>query len=440
MDISGAKKFLSTDLWRVRNKEVSPIRFLGVRVLRMMVLTARGLMDGRWQLRASALTYYSMLSVVPAMAFIFGIAQGFGLEAHLQNFLYKNFEGQEDIVSGILEFSRTLLTNVKGGVMAGIGLIILFWAIFRVLSQIENAFNEIWGIKRPRPLGRRVVDYLALMLIFPFLMVISSTVTVFVTSEVPAFVNRIDLLGAVSPLILFLLQLTPYFVLWLLFTYLYIFMPNAKIKFGSGALAGVVAGTGYQVFQNIYIGSQLGLARYNAIYGSFAALPLFIIWLHFSWLIVLFGAELACAHQNAESEDFGLEVPSLSYSLKRLLALRIMHLIISRFISGPRDLDAAAVARKLDTPVQLVNQVVYELVESGLVSEVKLNEEGNIIYQPAQDPEHLTIKYVIDCLEQNGREDIRVAHSETMDKLVESLKILSQTVEASPANRLLKDL
>lgn len=440
MDISSTKKFLTTDLWRVRNQDVTRTRFLGIRVLRIVVLTVRGLTDGRWQLRASALTYYSLLSIVPAMAFIFGIAQGFGLEKHLQNVLYKNFQGQADIINRILEFANTLLQNVKGGVMAGIGLIILFWAVFGVLSQIEYAFNEIWGIKRPRPLGRRIVDYLALILIFPFLMVISSTVTVFVTTEVPAFVNRIDLLGAISPVILFLLKLTPYFVLWLLFTYLYIFMPNAKIKFASGALAGLVAGTGYQLFQNVYIGSQVGLARYNAVYGSFAALPLFIIWMQFSWLIVLFGAELACAHQNAKTEDFGIDVPSLSHSLKRLLALRIMHLVIARFIDGIRDLDTATISVKMDAPVQLVNQVIYELVESGLVSEVKLAEEGTVVYQPAQDPDRLTIKYVIDCLEQNGREDIRVAGSETMNKLIDSLKILGEAVENSPANRLLKDL
>ena len=440
MNITDTKKFLTTDLWRVRSQEVSRTRLLGIRVLRILVLTVRGLMDGRWQLRASGLTYYSLLSIVPAMAFIFGVAQGFGLEKTLQRVMFRYLPGQEDIINRILEFANTLLQNVKGGVMAGVGLVILFWAIFRVLSQIEAAFNEIWGIKRPRRLGRRIVDYLALMLIFPFLMIISSTVTVFITSEVPAFVNRIDLLGAVSPVILFLLQLTPYFVLWLLFTYLYIFMPNAKVRFASGALAGLVAGTGYQIFQSVYIGSQVGLARYNAIYGSFAALPLLIIWLHFSWLIVLFGAELACAHQSANAEDFGLDSPAPSHSLKRLLALRIMHLVINRFIEGARDLDAAAVSKKLDIPVQLVNQIMYELVESGLVSEVKRDDQGNVYYQPAQDPGRLTIKYVIDCVEQNGREDIQLAHSETLDKLTDNLKVLGQAMESSPANRLLKDI
>ncbi len=439
-DISRAIQFITTDIWRIRSGDLSPNRSFLIRFLRILILTVRGIVEDRWHLRASALTYYSLLSIVPVVAMVFGIAKGFGFEKTLEGLLYENFEGQEQVIGRVVDFSHTLLQNVKGGLVAGIGLLILFYTVIKILSQIESAFNDIWGIKRPRSLGRKITDYLSLMLIGPFLFFISSTIMVVINSGAKLVVEKISLLAAFSPIIFFTLKLLPYGVIWVLFGFLYIFIPNTKVHFRSGVLAGVIAGTLYVVFQYVYINFQIGVAKYNAIYGSFAALPLFILWLQLSWVIVLFGAELAFAHQNVDTYEFEPDCVNISSRYKRLLSLRIVHLLIRQFHNGEKGWDAAQISHKLEIPIRLVQQIIFELISSGILSEVKFSESSEVGYQPARDPDTMTIKYVIDALEQQGSDNIPVAPSEELDRLSESLKAFNDLIEKSSANKCLKEI
>jgi membrane protein len=236
------------------------------------------------------------------------------------------------------------------------------------------------------------------------------------------------------------LKLLPYGVIWVLFGFLYIFIPNTKVHFRSGVLAGVIAGTLYVVFQYVYINFQIGVAKYNAIYGSFAALPLFILWLQLSWVIVLFGAELAFAHQNVDTYEFEPDCVNISSRYKRLLSLRIVHLLIGQFFKGEKGWDAAQISHNLEIPIRLVQQIIFELISSGILSEVKFNEGGEVGYQPARDPDTITIKYVIDALEQQGSDNIPVAQSEELDRLSESLKAFNDLIEKSSANKCLKEI
>ena len=439
-DISRAIQFITTDIWRIRSGDLSRNRSFLIRLLRILILTIRGLGEDRWHLWASALTYYSLLSIVPVVAMVFGIAQGFGFEKTLEKLIYENLEGQEQIVTRVVDFAHALLQNVKGGLVAGIGLLILFYTIIKILSQIESAFNDIWGIKRPRSFGRKITDYLSIMLISPFLFVISSALTVMINSGAKMVVEKISLMAPFSPVIFFLLKLLPYGVLWVLFSFLYIFIPNRRVHFTSGVLAGIIAGTLYVLFQWVYIRFQIGVAKYNAIYGSFAALPLFIIWLQLSWVIVLFGAELAFAHQNVDTYEFEPDCRNISSHFKRLLSLQIVHLLIKQFLKGEKGWDAAQISHNLEIPIRLVQQIIFELISSGIISEVKFNENGDVGYQPARDPDTLTIKYVIDALERQGSNDIPVVKTEELDKLSESLKAFGDLIEKSPKNLHLKEI
>jgi membrane protein len=439
-DISKAIQFITTDIWRVRAGDLSPNKSLWIRILRILILTIRGIVEDRWILRASALTYYSLLSIVPVFAMIFGIAKGFGLEKALEKLLYENLEGQEQIIQKVVDFAHALLQNVKGGLVAGIGLLILFYTIIKILSQIENAFNDIWGIKNARSLGRKITDYLSLMLISPFLFFISSTITVVINSGAKYVIEKISLLATFSPIIFFMLKLLPYGVIWVLFSFIYIFIPNTKVRWRSGIMAGVIAGTLYVVFQFIYINFQIGVAKYNAIYGSFAALPLFIIWLQLSWVIVLFGAELAFAHQNVDTYEFEPDCENISSHYKRLLSLRIVQLLIKQFLNGEKGWSAAEISHNLEIPIRLVQQIIFELISSGILSEVKLDEGGEVGYHPARDPDTMTIKFVIDALEHEGSDNVPVAQSEELDKLSESLKAFSDLIEKSSANQCLKEI
>jgi len=438
--ISELIKFLTIDLWRIRSRDVPRSRWFLVRLLRICVLSIRGLIEDKGPLRASALTFWSLLSVVPVAAMLFGIAKGFGFERALKSQLITKLEGQEEVVSWIIKFAETTLETTRGGVIAGLGMLFLFWTIIKVLSNIEQSFNDIWGIKKARPFTRKITDYLSLMLIGPVLFIMSSTATVLITSRVKSIVEQISLLGAVSPFIFLMLKLLPYCAVWALFIFMYMFMTNTKVHFKSALLAGIIAGTLYQIFQWIYIVFQIGVSKYNAIYGGFAALPLFLIWLQVSWHIVLFGAEISFAYQNVDTYDFEPDCLRVSYSFKRLLSLRIAQLLVKDFSNGERYCDETEISHKLEIPIRLVRQILFELVESGIVSQVRLDDDQVSAYQPALSPEGITIKFVLDALETYGSDNIPVAKSEELGKLSESLKKFDELIEKSPANLPLKDI
>lgn len=432
--------FIKTDIWRIRSRELPRVKAAGIRLLRIVILSARGFENHDCLFRASALTFYSLLSIVPVLAMAFGIAKGFGFEATLENQLFQTFQGQEEVVRRVMDFARSLLENAKGGVIAGAGLLLLFWSIVRLLGNIEDAFNHIWGIERPRTIARKTSDYLSAMLICPILLILSSTVTVVIKSQVQLVVEKIALLGAISPAIFFTLKLLPYCVIWILFTFVYMFMPNTKIRFGSGLFAGIVAGTLYQVFQVVYLTFQIGVAKYNAIYGSFAALPLFLLWLQLSWMIVLLGAEISSAHQHVETYEFEPDCSSVSHAFKKLLTLRVAHLLVNDFARGSRPLSAIQIAGTLEIPIQLVRDMLHQLVASEIVSELCDKEGKETSYQPACSIDLLTIKYVIDKLEEYGTDTVPVVRSMELERLSECLKAFGEAVENSPANIRLKEI
>jgi membrane protein len=432
--------FLKKDIWRLRARDLSTPEWYLIVPLRVILLTIRGLTEGKAHLQASALTFYSILSVVPVLAMGFGIAKGFGFQKNLEKLLIENFQGREEIAQKIIHFAQTALENVKGGLVAGIGIIILFWAIVMILSHIESALNDVWGVKKGRTIVRKISDYLSLMLICPVLFFMSSGLTVFITSSARMMVERIAILKAVSPAIFFSLGLTRFLTLWVLFTFLYIFLPNTKVRFKAGLIGGVLAGTLFILFQWFYIVLQVGVARYNAIYGSFAALPLFFIWLRYSWLIVLFGAEVSFATQNVNTFEFEQDCLTASYAFKRQLALRIVHLMVKRFSNGEEPLDADQIAQCLDTPVRLVHELLYKLGECGLISETVRLEGGTLAYQPAHDPDILTIQSVIDTMEQWGSDKIPIQASESLGKIAESLAAFDDLIKTSPKNLRLKEI
>ena len=270
--------------------------------------------------RASALTYYTLLSIVPVIGLVFGIAKGFGLEKIIQNQILQFAQRggwQEGVVDRMLSFSSSLLEQTKGGLIAGVGVVFLFWTLISILGNIEGSFNDIWEVRRSRTYMRKFTDYLAIAVFTPILVIISSSFTVVAASEAKLVVQKIALLGAISSVIFFLLNLLPYVSIWFLLTLNYMVLPNTRVPLRAGITAGIVAGTVYQIVQWIYIKFQIGVASYGAIYGSFAALPLFLVWLQISWMIVLFGAEIAFAHEHAETFGFHPDHSRISMSSKK---------------------------------------------------------------------------------------------------------------------------
>lgn len=438
--LSKVINFVTVEIWRIQLKSYSRTKAFLIKQLRVIVLAVRGFGEDKCKFRASALTFFSLLSIVPVIAMMFGIAKGFGLEARVEAEILKRLEGQEEIATKVIEFANSLLENAKGGFIAGVGVIFLLWAVIKLLGNIEKSFNEIWGVKRPRSMGRKFSDYVSVVLLCPILLVVAGSATVVISSQVRALLAKLPFFSSLGPLVALLLRMLPYCTIWLMFTFVFIFMPNTKVRFRSGLLAGIVAGTIFQIVQWAYINFQIGVAKYGAIYGSFAALPLFLLWLQISWLVVLFGAELSFAHQNVETYEFEQDCLSVSHSYKRLLSLLVAHHLVQNFCNGEKPSGASQISQKLEIPIRLVRQILYELAESGIVCEVKTDGDREAAYQPGRGVEALTVKYVIDALEKRGYSAIPVIRSDGLDKLSDCLDRFGKAIEGSPANVPLKDI
>ena len=441
--IVGAINFVTVDVWRVKLEDMPFGKSFFIKQLRIFLLTLRGFDEDKCLLRASSLTFYSLLSIVPVMAMLFGIAKGFGYEKLLQDKIREfasDIPGQKEVLTKIIEYAQTLLESTRGDVMTGVGLILLFWSVIKVLGHIEASLNDIWEIKTSRSWGRKFSDYLAVMLLSPMLILVSSSATVFVISQITLMTERIGLSTVISPLISLIFKLSPYVLIWILFTVIYVLMPNTKVNLKAGLIAGIIAGTIFQIVQWGYISFQIGVARYNAIYGSFAALPLFLMWVQISWWVVLFGAELSFANQNVGTYEYELDSLKVSPAFKKVLILQVAHLLIKNFANGDRPLTDVEICSRLKIPIRLAHSILYDLVQSRVITETRTEDDQRYGYQPARDINTLTIKSVVDAVEQVGTSDIPVARTGEFAALEQALDKFREEMAASPANKLLKDI
>ncbi len=414
-----------------------------IRYLRIILLASRGFMRDGGQKTASVLTYYSLLNVVPVVAVAFAIAKGFGLEKLIEKQILQMADKanwQADITTQILSFSHKLLEQAKGGLIAGVGVALLFWTVISILGKIEESLNDIWEVKKSRTLVRKFSDYIAMMVFAPVLFIISSSATVLVASQVKVIVNKLALLGVFSKIIFLLLNLLPYVSIWILLTMLYLIMPNTKIPIRSAILGGIAAGTITQIVQWIYIKFQIGAASYGAIYGSFAALPLFLAMLQMSWMIVLFGAEIAYANEHYETFGFHPDYSRMSVSSKKLLMLRVFHLLTKKFSLGEKPLGVSQIAHTLEIPVRLVRQLLHELSEVGLVVETSKGIKSEVAFQPGRSIENITVKLALDEYEKYGITKIPDYQSDEAEKISKYLQDISEAIEKSPGNVRLKEI
>src|SRR4030043_1411375 len=435
--VSRILTFFKTGVWETRLKDLSPIEAFFLKCLRIILLASRGFMRDHCQKTASVLTYYSLLNLVPVVAVAFAMAKGFGLEKLIEKQILEMAEKanwQADITTQIISFSHNLLNQAKGGLIAGVGIVLLLWTVISIMGKIEESLNEIWEIKKARTLTRKFSDYMAMMVLGPVLLIISSSATVLLASQVKVIVSKIAFLGVLGKALLLLLNLLPYVSIWTLLTMLYLIMPNTKIPLRSAIVGGIFAGTIAQIVQWIYIKFQIGVASYGAIYGSFAALPLFLGLLQMSWMIVLFGAEIAHANEHYETFGFHPDYSRISISSKKLLILRIFHLLTKKFSLGEKPLSAHQIAHTLEIPVRLVRHLLYELIDIGLVVETTKGIKSEVAFQPGRTIEDITVKFALDEYEKYGITKLPDYQSDEADKISMFLKDISDTTEKSPGN------
>ncbi len=434
------KDFITHGIWKVDLKQLNWYRRVLIKTLRTFSLAYRGFNEDKVNLRASALTFYSILSVVPILAMGFGVAKGFGFEEKLKLILEQNLKGQEEVATWLIDFAGNMLNSVQGGWIFGIGLVFLFWTVMQVLGNIENAFNSIWQVKRSRYLFRKFSDYLAIMLIAPVLVLLSSSSQVFIIEWVDRMTTDVNFFGYVGPVLYSFVQLIPFIIVWLLFLFIYMVMPNIKVNFASALLAGIIAGTAFQFLQWGYIHFQIGVSRYNAIYGSFAALPLFLVWLHWSWLIVLFGAEISFSAQNHYQYEYETEIKGLNLLSKQKISLYLLHTVVKNFEEGLPPLTAQQLSMKLKIPVRLVRHLLYEMVECRIIVETTSMELKEPAFMPGRDISNLTIDYVLNALNLKGIEFSFHEEALALSRIENCMAGFQKSIESSAMNGQVKDL
>lgn len=393
-------QFLQKDIWRITPDEVTPVKYLLLEVLKKLLLAIRFFTAKRVLQKASALTYSMLLAIVPIMAVVFAIARGFGYNKYIEVWFRDAFQSQPQAADIIIGFVNSYLVHTQSGVFLGVGLVFMLYTVLMLVSNVEDAFNEIWQVKKPRSIFRTFTDYLAMFFLFPIIIVLTSGISIFmatVADSLPDFL----LLG---PVVRWLIDLSPYVLMSGMFIALYIFMPNTRVRLKSALVPGILAGIAMQGLQIFYIHSQMFLSSYNAIYGSFAALPLFMLWVQISWTICLFGAELCYTNQNLDYYDYDANTGEISHRYKLLMASLLMSKICKRFANGQRAYSAYELRGLTNVPIRIVNDLLYELIDAKLLIEISGDEKGETSrFMPAEDINNLTYGVLVDRMESKGQ-------------------------------------
>lgn len=427
-------RFFTHDIWRISSIDGSVKRVGLYNLLKSFVLAIRNISGAQLNIRAGALTYSTLLSIVPILAVLFAIARGFGFQNIVQSELFRYFSGQEDLLRKAMNFIDQSLEYAKGGVFLGIGIVLLLYTVFSLLSKIESNFNDIWQIKRARSYVRQFTDYLALIIITPVFLILNAGFSLLLST---AAGQEHILSWAIAPVA----KVIPYLITVLLFVFLYMYVPNTKVKFGSALFAGLFTGIAFQIFQILYISGQIWISKYNAIYGSFAALPLLLLWLQLSWFICLFGAELAFAHQNVSKFDFEQETKNISRRYRDFILLTVMYIIVKRFETGEKPYTADVLSEQYRIPTQLASDTLDTLLKIGLIVETPAEDDKVVpAYIPALDIGRISVGYLFDKLDTYGSEDFRIDIKNDFSKEWQTILNMREMVCQRENTVLIKDL
>lgn len=392
--------YLQVDIWRTPPTDRPPLSRLLNEVVKVVYLAVSFFTGKRVMTQAAALTYSSLLAIVPIMAVVFAIARGFGYSKYIEVWFRDALSSQPQVAEIIIGWVNSYLVHTKSGIFLGVGLLFMLYTVLMLVNNIEQTFNEIWQVKQPRSIFRTFTDYLAMFFLFPILIVISSGLSIFLAtmaSSLPDFL----LLG---PALRAALSLLPYVLMSALFIALYVFMPNTHVRVRSAVVPGILAGIAMQWLQFFYIHSQIWVTGYNAIYGSFAALPLFMLWVQISWTICLFGAVLCYASQNLEFFDYKTETGDISHRYQLMLSALIMGHVCRRFADGGKPFTAYDLRELTGIPIRIVNDLVYQLIDARLLIEISSDEKSESShFMPAESLSNLSLGVMTDRLEAKGR-------------------------------------
>ena len=401
-----------------------------VRLYKLLFYMVRGMLNHGTLVRSAAMTYYTITSLVLIVAVAFAVVKGFGLADTLVGSLYGLFPQYPEIIDYLVSFAENALARTQGGVVAAVALVMLFWSVIQLFGSIESAFNNIWEVKTSRSIARQWSDYLAVTLIVPILWIVA-----YVMGNYMEDVLRDTWYFAI------LSRMSSMLFIWLMFTLLYLIIPNAKVKLASALTAGIVAGTCFLLFQWGYVYIQKAMTSYNAIYGSFAALPLFLLWVQISWQILLIGGELSFAYQNVTRFGEEHEWQRISYDQRRKVMLAAMVLVVRHFRNRGGAVSAEELRHELNLPTRIVNDVLFHLTKAEqLIDARKSEDEREASYAPAYDIAQMTLYGVLAAVENYGENPLEFQPDTDLKRVEEVLDGIKSDSLASARNIHLTEL
>ena len=400
--MQSVKTFLNEGIWQVNTEELPRLKRMYYNTLKIAILTIRQFGNDHILDRAASITYTTLFSIIPILALLFAIAKGFGFGNILEEQMRENsfiMNQQYEMVFSLID---SYLMHAKSGVFIGAGVLMLFVSVYFLTSAIELNVNAIWQAQKPRNILRMITDYFSMLLVIPILMIATSGITIFMTT----YVKEVESFLILGPLMQFAIKLVPYLITWSIFIAIYIFVPNTHVKFSHVIIPGILAGTAFQAFQYFYINSQIWVSNYNAIYGSFAAIPLFLLWANISWVICLVGVEIAYLSQNLDSFSYDLGTKKISRLSHDYIATIIMSLLCKRLDQGGDTYTSEALSKEIKLPIRLTKKILLELVNCRLVYRTAdFKDSGNATrYIPAVDISKASVETLLNTLDTSGEE------------------------------------
>lgn len=390
-------KYCQNDVWNDTRSNWK------VNTIKVINLSTRSFLNGDLQTKACSLAFRTLLAIVPALALVCAIGRGFGLQQVLMDQLISHLPSQAQLLRTAFSFVDSYLNQASGGIFVGVGILFLFWTLISLLRNIELTFNNIWQVPKGRSIWRMVTDYLAILIVLPVLLACSSGISIFMSTSL----SRLLPFSFMQPAIEVLFDFVGLMITWLFFAGTYMLIPNTKVRFRNAIIPGILVGTSVQVLQWLFLSGQLYVAKYNAIYGSFSFLPLFLIWMQLVWLFTLIGGVLCYAMQNISEYNFGSNISNISISYRRRTTIAVMTIIAQRFEKGMLSMTINQLATHYRLPVNLITPEIERLKDMHLLNFVDTPgmEQNERPIQPAFDISNLTVGDLIDRLETCGSSD-----------------------------------
>jgi len=431
---------IRTDIWTTPMDRLTGNKVYWIRQVRIIYMVIKGIRRDHIYIKASALTYFTILSVIPLVALAFGIAKGFGLQDELRAQIIMQFHNQEQVMAWILDFANNMLEEASGGWIAGVGVALLFYTVGQLLNYVETTINSIWRVDETRVWYRKITDYLAIIIMVPVIFIASSSVTVLANTRLNELLSQSEMLEAFKPVVSFLVQLIPFILLCILSTAAFLVMPNTRVKIRPAIIAGLITGIALQVLQILYVQSQMGISKLGTLYGSFAAVPLLMIWAQVTWVALLMGAQLAYYMQNITRYEFEFDVQTVSPKQKKRLSLLVMHCLIDDFIKGVKPRAPEEISHDLSLPARTVHDCLDQLRDSELVTQLWDEKEDRYVYQPATDINRMTLSFLLDKMDSSGSIHKIVVNNADYKKIDQALNKFDTMITSSETNILLRDI